>query len=86
MTVLGGSIRIISSSNAGTTFEIKMPGRLASADLMSHTIASRMVADRHAMTPESPAVRDAEGDEMVTDPRERYAEPIRPPSSVLDVT
>jgi signal transduction histidine kinase len=86
MTVLGGSIRIISSSNAGTTFEIKMPGRLASADLMSHTIASRLVADRHAMTPESPAVRDAEGDEMVTDPRERYAEPIRPPSSVLDVT
>jgi signal transduction histidine kinase len=38
MTVLGGSIRIISSSSEGTTFEIKMPGRVASPRRLSQTL------------------------------------------------
>ena len=38
MTVLGGSIRIVSSSSAGTTFEIRMPGRVVSSRQSSHTL------------------------------------------------
>ena len=40
MTVLGGSIRIISSSSEGTTFEIKMPGRIASPHSFSQTLGA----------------------------------------------
>jgi signal transduction histidine kinase len=40
MTVLGGSIRIVSSSSNGTTFEIKMPGRIASPRRVSQTLGS----------------------------------------------
>ena len=40
MTVLGGSIRIISSSSDGTTFEIKMPGRIASPRRFSQTLGA----------------------------------------------
>jgi signal transduction histidine kinase len=40
MTVLGGSIRITSSSSDGTTFEIRMPGRVASPRHFSETLGS----------------------------------------------
>jgi two-component system OmpR family sensor kinase len=40
MTVLGGTIRITSSSNHGTTFEIKMPGRIASARRFTQTLGA----------------------------------------------
>jgi signal transduction histidine kinase len=38
MSVLGGSIRIVCSSREGTTFEIRMPGRLASERCVSHPL------------------------------------------------
>ena len=38
MTVLGGSIRVITSSSNGTTFEIRMPGRAASPRHFSQTL------------------------------------------------
>jgi two-component system sensor histidine kinase SenX3 len=39
LTVLGGSIRIITSSTEGTTFEIQVPGRVASDRRVSHALA-----------------------------------------------
>ena len=43
MTVLGGSIRIIRSSSEGTTFEIRMPGRIASPRHFSQTLGPSAV-------------------------------------------
>jgi signal transduction histidine kinase len=45
MTVLGGSIRIVCSSGDGTTFEIKMPGRLASGRCFSHPLRPLSMRD-----------------------------------------
>jgi signal transduction histidine kinase len=39
LAVLGGSIRIISSSPEGTTFEIRVPGRQQSARRVSEPLA-----------------------------------------------
>ena len=44
LTALGGSIRIVNSSTSGTTFEICLPGRLASDRRLSQTFG----ASRHA--------------------------------------
>jgi signal transduction histidine kinase len=39
MAALGGSIRIVASSPEGTTFEIRVPGRIASDRRFSHALA-----------------------------------------------
>jgi signal transduction histidine kinase len=41
LTLLGGSIRITSSSSAGTTFEIKVPGRMVSERRYSQSLAGK---------------------------------------------
>jgi len=41
MKVLGGSIRITTSSGEGTTFEIRVPGYQASDRCFSQALASR---------------------------------------------
>jgi two-component system sensor histidine kinase SenX3 len=38
MNVLGGSIRVTASSAAGTTFEIRVPGRMTSDRRFSHVL------------------------------------------------
>jgi signal transduction histidine kinase len=66
MTALGGSIRIIRSSSAGTTFEITMPGRIASSRLFSQTLASAPDSESTASAdPESSSGRYAETVERV---------------------
>jgi two-component system OmpR family sensor kinase len=45
LTVLGGSIRISASSSDGTTVEIRVPGRIASARRFSQPLASRVWQD-----------------------------------------
>jgi two-component system OmpR family sensor kinase len=44
LTVLNGSIRIVASSAEGTTFEIKVPGRVVSDVCFSWTLACRPLA------------------------------------------
>jgi signal transduction histidine kinase len=41
LTVLGGSIRVTASSTSGTTFEIRVPGRIASDRRFSHTLVCK---------------------------------------------
>jgi two-component system, OmpR family, sensor kinase len=45
LTVFGGSIRIRASSSEGTTVEIRIPGRIASARLFSQPLARRVCQD-----------------------------------------
>jgi signal transduction histidine kinase len=54
LTVLGGSIRIASSSPDGTTFEIALPGRLASDRRVSEPLGQG-AATRHERAERAPA-------------------------------
>ena len=44
LAVLGGSIRIAASSGEGTTFEIRLPGRVASSRLISEPLVESTAA------------------------------------------
>jgi hypothetical protein len=44
--VLRGSIRIAASSREGTTFEIRLPGRVASSDHISESLVDPTAASR----------------------------------------
>ena len=51
LAVLRGSIRIAASSAEGTTFEIRLPGRVASSRRMSEPLVDAAPASREARVP-----------------------------------